>query len=337
MSALNEGVTLPTTDPGCVVLAAHHPSPDTFKRQLRSIAEQSIREWVTLISCDSDPELVGQMVRDAVGQDPRFVVLPGGSRVGFYRNFERGLAAVPANAGWVALADQDDDWFPDKLEVLVARLANASLATCQAVVTRGEERHGPTTSRRAVALNALLVDNQVTGSFSVMRRQVLDVALPFPDAPDGAFHDHWLGVCATVLDGVVVVDQALQAYVQHDDNVIGESGAGGLGARVRRLLRGGPREVRRRLVVERLGWRRTMAREAAARCPSSDAVPTLHMWAETRVALFVSLAIGAVTRRAPLGRSVGLALAVIAEGAGGRDNRSGASPPLLTPSERIVW
>ena len=52
--------------------------------------------------------------------DERFVLSRSPRRLGFYRNFERALALVPRDADYVALADQDDAWHPDKLERLLA-------------------------------------------------------------------------------------------------------------------------------------------------------------------------------------------------------------------------
>ena len=51
--------------------------------------------------------------------DPRFVVSRSPERLHFYRNFERALALAPPNADYVAMADQDDFWHPDKLETLL--------------------------------------------------------------------------------------------------------------------------------------------------------------------------------------------------------------------------
>ena len=43
-------------------------------------------------------------------------------------------------------------------------------------------------------LLSLLVANSVTGAASLLRRELLDYALPFPPAQFAHFHDHWLGL-----------------------------------------------------------------------------------------------------------------------------------------------
>ena len=41
--------------------------------------------------------------------------------------------------------------------------------------------------------------NTVTGAASLFRRELLDVALPFPDVPGKPFHDHWLACVALAI------------------------------------------------------------------------------------------------------------------------------------------
>ena len=42
-------------------------------------------------------------------------------------------------------------------------------------------------------LASLLIANTITGAATLFRREVAELALPFPDAPGLQFHDHWLG------------------------------------------------------------------------------------------------------------------------------------------------
>ena len=123
-------------------------------------------------------------------------------RLGFYRNFERALSLVPADAPYVALADQDDVWHPDKLGALLAALGGAQLVYSDArVVARDGELISETwwSTRRNnhSDLLSLLVANAVTGAASLFRRDLLALRAPVPagavrplprslDRPDGA-------------------------------------------------------------------------------------------------------------------------------------------------------
>ena len=107
-------------------------------------------------------------------------------------------------------------------------LEGSALATGQARVVQvpGERVVLATTDRRVVGPRDLLVQNQVTGSQTVFRRDLLDVALPFPRLrTETQLHDHWLAMCAAVTDGYTVLDEVVQDYVQHGANVVGRGRA----------------------------------------------------------------------------------------------------------------
>ena len=256
---------------GVVVLAAFRPDPALFRAQLTSIQQQTLRDFRCLVGADGGQAEVALLVRDAVGDDDRFEVVGWDDNVGFYLNFERLLAAVPADAGWVALSDHDDRWYPDKLERLVPLLEQAVLVTGQARVVAADGRVlVPRTDRRVVPVEDLLLQNQVSGALAVFRAQLLDLALPFPRFRTlTQFHDHWLAVCAAASDRYLVLDEVVQDYVQHTGNEVGEGG--GLAAWLRRVV-GHARSTRatgegmtaelRRFTV---GWRLTMVDTLAGR------------------------------------------------------------------------
>src|SRR5690349_23968639 len=123
---------------GAVALAAYKPDQPMFARQLLSIQAQTHTDFVCLISVDGDYQQVADMVRQICGGDERFQVLGYSSRLGFHHNFERALKAVPKDARWVALSDQDDYWCPGKLAALLPRLDGAALVTGQARVVSPE-------------------------------------------------------------------------------------------------------------------------------------------------------------------------------------------------------
>lgn len=261
---------------GYVVLAAYRPPPELFARQLRSIQAQTLARFRCLVVADGDSDAVRAQMTAAVGDDERFRVIGFDERVGFYRNFERGLAAVPAGVPWVALSDQDDEWAPDKLAVLVAALDQATLVSGQARVVTYPEGVvvSASTDRRVVAAPALVLENRFSGALCVFRGSLLEVALPFPGlAGPAQVHDHWLAVCAAATGGTRVVDRVVQDYVQHSANVLGEADAARLGwretlRRRRAALRaegGGPRALARSLYVVNAGWAEAMADTLAAR------------------------------------------------------------------------
>lgn len=216
-----------STPRGSIALAAYRPDRELFTRQLESLQQQTLSGFECVISADGDSAALAETVRDIVGGDARFRVIGFDRRVGFYRNFERALRAVDPESAWVALCDQDDLWYPEKLERLVPLLDRHTIASGQARVVAHPSGAVLTarTRRRAVGPLELTAINQFSGAMSVFRREVLDLALPFPGMRTRAeVHDHWIAVCAAVLGPTAVIDDILQEYVQHDANVLGEPG-----------------------------------------------------------------------------------------------------------------
>lgn len=302
---------------GHIVLAAYHPDQKMLERQLQTLMKQTLSDWSCEIGIDGTDPDARDRITALVAHDDRFSVSMFEERRGFYRNFERLLERVPRNVAWVALADQDDDWFPEKLARLVPRLEQSSLVFGQAyVVENGNESGRPPLAERHVgSLAATMIDNQVTGSLSVLRRKLLDVALPFPAATDVAFHDHWLGICALVSDGVTSYPDAVQNYIQHSANVIGEEKDLGLVARVGTLGSLAGRSLAQKLnylSVHRWGWRvgiaKSILQQASALRPHDRWL--LERYALNRLSIaYLCSTVGCIMRRdVPMLRAFALIL-----------------------------
>ena len=232
-----------------ICMATYNPPPDLFQRQVESIRSQSHGNWVCVVSDDdSAPARLAEMERILDG-DPRFVVSGSPCRLGYYHNFERALSMTPAGAAYVALADQDDRWHPEKLEVLLGAVGDANLVYSDARIVERDGRVLSNTywSRRRnnhTNLASLLVANTVTGAASLFPRELLELVLPFPPRHGSPYHDHWLALVALASGRIGYVDHPLYDYVQHQDAAIGHARANAAGprpsrgvGRVRRLVR----------------------------------------------------------------------------------------------------
>jgi hypothetical protein len=246
-----------------VCLATHRPDPELLRRQLASLDAQTHRD-IVLVREDDE------------------------AGTGAYRAFERCLARVPADAGHVAPCDQDDVWHADKLAVLVDAVerSGALLAYSDLRIVRpdGSVISGTYWTDRDNGwddLGDLLATNVVTGAASLLRREVLDLALPFPPEVDGSHHDHWLALCALALGDLAYVDRPLVDYVQHGANVVGHAERRPRGPRratplAERARRDRERHVVRphvmaRALLERAGDRMAPAkRRAAERAAGGD-------------------------------------------------------------------
>jgi glycosyltransferase involved in cell wall biosynthesis len=214
-----------------VCMATYEPDIALFRAQIDSLRAQSDDRWMCFISDDcTSPERFEQM-REVLADDSRFVVSRAQQRAKFYRNFERALAMAPAEAELVALCDQDDRWYPEKLEVLREAMGGAGLVysdqrlvDAQGRVRRETMWKGRSNNHTDIA--ALLTANTITGAACLFRREIAELALPFPETPGMQFHDHWLGLVALAAGEIAYVDRPLYDYVQHSGAIFGEVAPG---------------------------------------------------------------------------------------------------------------
>lgn len=302
-----------------IAMATFEPDEDLLAAQIATIRAQTLADWRLVVSDESVTEAGRATVARIAAGDRRITVLSG-ERRGVVGNFERALRAVDPRAPFVALADQDDRWRPDKLERLAGRMADGVRlvhGAMRLVEPDGTPLAGAAPTRRSAdpTLLHLLAENEVTGASALLRREVVAAVLPMPRLP-GLFHDHWLALVARAGGRIVFEPAVVQDYVQHGGNLVGED----------------PRRDRAaaaRLDRERRGFERLDARLAASggRIAAADLERALlpAAFAVTSAAVMRAAAWGALAGRSasaglagvppqPGGGGLGLAgLAAVAE------------------------
>lgn len=204
------------------------------QEQLESIVSQTLRPSEVILSDDGSSDDTVARAREVLegDSDIRVVVTTRKAPLGPAANFSAALAL--ATSPLIALADQDDVWHPNKLEVLVRAMESDTsillVHSGAALVDEFGARMGSlshalamTRLERALlssgrALETLLRRNLVTGATTMIRSELLQSALP---VPEGWMHDEWLALVAALRHGVKFVDHELIDYRQHGANQIG--------------------------------------------------------------------------------------------------------------------
>jgi glycosyltransferase involved in cell wall biosynthesis len=208
------------------------------QQQLESILNQTIRPDEIIVSDDGSSDNTVALVREALAPAHStgiaVTILTRDTPLGVAGNFSEALAQ--AQGDLIALSDQDDVWSPEKLEVLTevfshhpdvvlvhsdATLINSSgkaTGTLMATLDLTPQERRALLERRGLV--ALLRRNVVTGATVVLRRSLLEHALPIPD---GWIHDEWLAMVAALQDGLLFDPRAVVGYRIHPENVIGAS------------------------------------------------------------------------------------------------------------------
>lgn len=213
------------------ILLATYNGAKYLPEQLASLAAQTHADWRLLVRDDGSSDDTLAVIRDwAAGvSQPVEIVEDGRKGLGASQNFATllGLSEAP----FFACCDQDDAWMPDKLEVMLAAIADSecpALAFCDLAVVDGDMRPlAPSfweisrirPQEGDTMLSRLMVRNVVTGCASLGNAALRDLALPVP--PEARMHDWWLAMVASGLGQLVPVERQLVRYRQHGGNVVG--------------------------------------------------------------------------------------------------------------------
>jgi len=251
-----------------------HNGARFVEEQVRTILDQSrpVDEIVVSddASTDDTLEIVERTVaehRDA-GSAVDLVVLRNPEPLGVTANFEQALRA--ATGDLIALSDQDDLWRRDRVSVAVAvfeerptlRLVagDADLVDAAGEVmpaslfdTLGVDAALRSAVDGGAAFDELLRRNLLTGATMMVRRDLVELAAPFPQS---WVHDEWLAIVASVSGGIGVRPERLIGYRQHGANQIGVTSLGWSGRidrlRASRAERNGRLLARAAALAERL-------------------------------------------------------------------------------------
>jgi glycosyltransferase involved in cell wall biosynthesis len=211
--------------------------------QLDSIAAQT-RPPDELVVCDDrSTDATVERIREFARNAPFPVRLfENETNVGSTKNFGRAIELCDGD--FIAVADQDDVWLPEKLERLEQTLANGSTGLAftdgdvvdESLRPLGQRvwqtlRFGEEEQRlfcEGRGFEVLLGHNVVTGAAMALKAEFKKLILPFPNdlTHDGipVLHDWWTALLIAAVGEVSFVPQSLFKYRQHSSQQMGVIG-----------------------------------------------------------------------------------------------------------------
>jgi glycosyltransferase involved in cell wall biosynthesis len=185
-------------------------------QQLDSVLAQDYPRLEVVAVDDASGDGTWALLQDLAARDPRVRIHRNPTNLGFQRNFERALGLCRGEL--IAPCDQDDVWRPDKLGALQRAMRGAAAAYCDSEIIDDSGR--PLGARLSSRFHmgriddpaAFLFSNCVSGHALLLRRSLLEEALPLPE---GVFHDWWLAFVAACSGFIEYRGEPLVQYRQH--------------------------------------------------------------------------------------------------------------------------
>lgn len=201
-----------------VVMCTFNGAP-FLPEQMDSILTQTYPIYEFLIFDDGSVDGTAAIIEDYVKKYPfiRFQINP--VNLGYNLNFQQALKAASGEV--IAIADQDDVWHPQKIELMLAHWkADRPLIHCD---SQRFEKTLPKTNPgwhlykrfQGTETKQLFVYNSISGHAMLMRRSFLPLILPLQK---NIYYDWWAGVVATCHGGVDYLDNVLVYQRVHNRN-----------------------------------------------------------------------------------------------------------------------
>ena len=208
-----------------------------LQEQLDSILAQTYSDWMLFVRDDGSTDATLPLLQNYADKYPeKICVTNDGENIGACKSFER-LLQLHGNAEYVAFADQDDVWLPDKIEICMQTMKQAekkynNLPIVVHTDLEVVDQHLNQISRsfweysniRPRLLNDnmhyLAICNSVTGCTTLINRNACLCSLPFSE--NSYMHDAWIALQTKYNNGIIIpVSQPTIRYRQHSRNALG--------------------------------------------------------------------------------------------------------------------
>jgi glycosyltransferase involved in cell wall biosynthesis len=194
--------------------------------QLDSIIEQTYPNIEIVVTDDCSTDNTPQILKNYAEKYDNIKVYFNEINLGLIGNYEKNLKLVQGE--YIAFADQDDIWLPDKIELLMNNIGNFPLIYADSAYIDGNGNlmnKKISDFRNLVSGKNLYIFEPTGGAWiaahaMLFHRNLLDIAFPFSNVN----HDHWFAFIAMLKGGVKYFPQVLTLYRQHGSNSVGGLG-----------------------------------------------------------------------------------------------------------------
>jgi len=203
-----------------VVLATYN-GERFLHSQLNSIIDQTYSELDIIICDDASADGTRKIIEEFAAKDKRVKVQFNERNLGVNKNFEQGFSM--AGGDFIAIADQDDVWKPEKISDQMKLfnspgivLVHSASAIFKEVLPVNKQEATSAIPMTGNDTRRLLLRNSISGHNLIFRRSLLKHILPIPQT---LYYDWWICVMATCVGKIAATNKILAYQRRHDSNV----------------------------------------------------------------------------------------------------------------------
>ena len=213
------------------ILLSTYNGEQFLSEQIKSIQEQTYRDWQLLIRDDGSTDGTRAVIEDFCRKDDRiaFINRENPQNLGVIQSFH--ILLQYQDSDFYLFSDQDDVWLPDKIAMQLAeadkydsshpllvytdlKVVDQELQVVHESMIRTQSDHANT------ELVQELTENTVTGGVSMINRALAQLWTG-KEEHELLMHDWYLGLLASAFGNLVYIDKPGELYRQHSNNVLG--------------------------------------------------------------------------------------------------------------------
>lgn len=203
--------------PSVSVVMATYNGERFLQEQLDSLTQQTLLPCELVVCDDGSTDGTLEILQNFQSNAPFEVKLwRNPQRLGYTRNFEKALLLCSGDV--VFICDQDDAWFPNKIEKVVPNFdadRHVMVVINEVMIADENLRPSGICLLRQKRTEGFRDESFILGCCTAVRREWLDLVLP---TPAGVGYDRWINKIASLLNVRVLLPEPLQSWRRHASN-----------------------------------------------------------------------------------------------------------------------
>ena len=196
-----------------------------LKEQLDSLYSQTVipDEIIICDDCSNDRTID---ILEEYHQKKGLIYYTNDSNLGVNKNFEKAIRLCSSD--YVVICDQDDIWFPQKIEILLKKMMEVENGEPCVVSSQSESLNKNicpkpcSVKKDSVGVSAtLLYAGNVQGCTLMLNKKLIDMLKPFPESyKEVMMYDCYISFVAATCGIKYNLGQVLMFYRHHESNVL---------------------------------------------------------------------------------------------------------------------
>ena len=215
------------------ILLATYNGEKYIQEQIESLLEQTYKDIKILIRDDGSTDRTVDIIKELEISNSEIIKLIQDDKELHNPTANFFELCKHSTSDYIMFCDQDDYWFPDKVERSLKEIKKAEsnypglpiLAYGNYIIANkdlepiGVDQSLVRKQTQWLTINHLLVQSCVTGCLCIINKALKDLMGEY--SKDILMHDWWLSQLAAATGKVIHFDDEVMYYRQHEENVVG--------------------------------------------------------------------------------------------------------------------